>query len=130
MNKVSRRALADWAADQLLAGKPAKGVARHLAAVLAQNNMAGQIEFLVSDITWELEQRKALVVGKVTSAQPLSATAEKSLLAQLQKLTKATDVSLENNVDKSVLGGLRIETANHIWDQTISRKLAELREVF
>jgi F-type H+-transporting ATPase subunit delta len=130
MNKVSRRALARWAADQLTAGKSSASVAKQLAAALKESNMISQVEFLISDISWELEQRQTLAVGKVTSAHPLSRALEKALAAQIKKTTGAHDVVLEKNIDKSVLGGVRIETASRVWDATVSRKLAELKEVF
>lgn len=130
MTKVSRRALAHWAADQLTAGKPAASVAKHLAAVLKESNMTSQVGFLINDISWELEQRQALAVGKVTSARPLSRSLETALIGQIKKTTKARDVVLEKNIDKSVLGGVRVETSNHVWDATVARKLTELKEVF
>jgi F-type H+-transporting ATPase subunit delta len=130
MNRVSRRELAHWAAEQLAAGKSAPTVAKHLAAVLKESNMLGQVNFLISDITWELEQRQTLAVGKVTTASPLSSALEKALIGQIKKATKASEVVLEKNIDKSVLGGVRVETASHVWDGTVSRKLSELKEVF
>jgi F-type H+-transporting ATPase subunit delta len=130
MNKVSRRALANWAADQLISGKPAASVAKHLAAVLKQSNMAAQVGFLINDISWELEQRQALAVGKVTSASGLSKQLEDVLIGQIKKATGAKDVVLEKNIDKSVIGGVRIETASRVWDATVSSKLSELKEVF
>jgi F0F1-type ATP synthase delta subunit len=130
MNKISRRSLANWAAQQLVEGQSAASVAKHLAAVLSQSKMTTQVDFLVSDIVWELEQRNVLTVGKVTSARPISRQLETALKAQIKKATKSNDVILEKNVDKSVMGGVRVETSNHIWDQTVSRKLSELREVF
>jgi F0F1-type ATP synthase delta subunit len=55
---------------------------------------------------------------------------ETSLVSQIKQATGAKDVVLEKNIDKSVLGGLRVETASRVWDSTVSRKLAELKEVF
>jgi F-type H+-transporting ATPase subunit delta len=130
MSKISRRALAHWAADQLSAGKSAADVAKHIAAVLKQSKSGNQLDFLINDIAWELEQRQTLVVGKITSAHPISKQLESDIKSQLKKTTKSTTVTIENIVDKSVLGGARVETAQHVWDQTVSRKLAELREVF
>jgi F-type H+-transporting ATPase subunit delta len=129
MNKVSRRSLAHWAADQLVAGQTARSVAKDLAAVIHQQGMQEQLDFLIRDIIWELEQSKALAVGKVTSARPLSRQLEEALARQIKQVTGAKDVTLEKNIDKSVLGGIRVETANHVWDHSIARKLSELREV-
>jgi len=130
MNRVSRRSLAHWAADQLMAGQSAAAVAKHLAAVLKQAGMTHQAGFLIDDIAWELEQRRALAVSRVTSATALSGQVQQALIAQIKKATGARDVVLEKNIDKSVVGGLRVETSNHVWDSTIARKLTELKEVF
>jgi F0F1-type ATP synthase delta subunit len=130
MNKVSRRELSGWATDQLMAGKPAKDVAKHLAAVLQESKMQGQVDFLISDIKWELEQRKALVVGRVTSANALSKRLQDALIGQIKQATSSKDVVLENKIDKSVIGGLKVETASRVWDDTVARKLSELKEVF
>jgi F0F1-type ATP synthase delta subunit len=130
MSKVSRRSLAHWAASELASGKPAQNVARHLAAVLKESKMEKQIDFLVNDIAWELEHQKTLVIGKVTSAHQLSERLAGELAQQIKEITKAKNVVLVNNIDKSVIGGMRVETSNLVWDQTVSRKLSELREVF
>lgn len=129
MNKLSRRALAVWAADQLTTGLPAGSVAKQLAAVLVQSGMSEQAQFLINDVLWELEQRKELVIGRVTSAHKLSQPLESELLSEIKKATKAKHVTLEKNIDKSVLGGMRVETASRVWDHSVARKLSELREV-
>jgi F0F1-type ATP synthase delta subunit len=130
MNTISRRALARWAADQLSDGKSSALVAKHLAASLIESRMVNQAGFLIEDILWELEQRRTLAIGKVTSAHSLSVSLEKSLLAQIKKATGVNEVIIEKSIDKSVLGGVRVETSNHVWDSTIARKLVELKEVY
>lgn len=130
MNKTSRRSLARWAAAQIIDGQPAKTIARHLAAVLIENKQSEQAGFLLDDILWELEHAGVLAYAKVTSAQPLSKKLEAELRSQIKKAVKASDIMLENQVDKSAIGGLRVETAGKVWDQTVARKLTELKEAF
>lgn len=130
MSKISRRSLARYGADQLLAGTPAESVAKKLMAVLAEAGKIGEASFLLDDISWELEQRRALTIGKITSAHELSAKLQTELKAQLKKATGAKQVLIESSVDKSVHGGIRLQTATRIWDDTVARKLSELREVF
>jgi F-type H+-transporting ATPase subunit delta len=130
MSKVSRRSLAKWAADQLTAGKSAAYVSKHLAAALVESGMTDQVDFLLNDVLWELEQNKVLVVGKITSARQITRQLEDSLAQQIKKATGVESVVIEKNVDKSVLGGVRVETSSHIWDSTVLRKLSELKEVF
>ena len=130
MSKVSRRALASYAADQLLAGQSAKTVARSLAAEIHDSGSNIDPEFLFEDIAWELENRKALAIGHATSASALSAELETELTKHLKTVTKADKVVLEKHIDKSVIGGVRVETSGRVWDGTIQRALSELKEAF
>lgn len=130
MNKVSRRALSRYAADQLLAGHSAKAVAKSLAAQIVDSGNNIQPEFLLEDIAWELEDRQALAIGHVISATALTKELENALKAHLIKVTKAKEVVIESNIDKSVIGGVRIETSGRVWDGTVLRALSELKEVF
>jgi F-type H+-transporting ATPase subunit delta len=130
MSKISRRALANYSVERLLAGASARQTAKQVVAVLVESGRIADIDLLLEDIAWELERRQELAVGQVTTAQPLSAKLEAELKRQLKQATGAKEVLLEGSVDKSVLGGLRLQTASRVWDSTVLRKLSELREVF
>ncbi|HVO86128.1 MAG TPA: F0F1 ATP synthase subunit delta [Candidatus Binatia bacterium] len=130
MSKISRRALARYAADQLIAGRSAKLVAKQLSAQLIESGQAAQADLLLGDIAWELEQRQKLSSAQVTSSTPLSPQLEAALKTEIKKATGVEQVLLANTVDKSVIGGLRVETAGRVWDGTVSRKLDQLREAF
>jgi F0F1-type ATP synthase delta subunit len=55
---------------------------------------------------------------------------ETELKTALKKLVQVETVLLNNEVDKSVLGGVRIETPTRVWDSTVARQLRDLREAF
>jgi ATP synthase F1 delta subunit len=129
MSKISRRSLARYAADQLLAGKSAKLVAEALAAAVIENGQAGNTDYLLSDINAELENRRALTVGNVSSARPLTDDLRQQLSAQLKKATGAEAVLLNESVEPELIGGLRVETAGQVWDTSLRRKLQQLKEV-
>lgn len=130
MSKISRRALARYAVEELIAGKEADKVAKEMAAVMIEQEMASSIEFLLGDIAWELERRGELSIGRVISATPLPPLLKKALKDHIKKSTKVKDVMLEVKVDKSVLGGARVETPSKVWDGTIAKRLADLREAY
>jgi F-type H+-transporting ATPase subunit delta len=130
MSRVSRRALSRYAADQLQAGASAKTIASHLAAQIIESGHADQLEFLVGDIAWELEQRGELSISRAISAHPLSAQLKIQLKVQIKKATGTKDVLLEEQIDKSVIGGIRVETPGRVWDSTLVRQLANLKEAF
>ena len=130
MNKISRRALARYAADQLLAGKSAKSVARHLAAVMVETGKPGGADFLLGDIAAELEARHELAVVLAISASQLTPQLRTILKNQIKKATRTRAVLLEENIDRSMVGWVRIETPSRVWDYTVTRKLADLKEAF
>jgi ATP synthase F1 delta subunit len=129
MIKVSRRILARYAADRLLAGDSSKKLGDELVAVLNQQKMLGQTEQLTNDINYELEQRQELAVSRAASARPLSAETITEIERAIKQATGVKQVSLDTEVDKSLIGGLRVETAAQVWDETIKQKLANLRGV-
>lgn len=130
MSKLSRRAIANYTADELIAGTSASSLARRLAAVMTDAGLADQIDFLLGDVASELEKRGQLAVGQVTTATPLTKELESALKSQIKSAAKVNEVVLDQKIDKSVLGGLRVETSARVWDSTLSRKLNQLREVF
>ncbi len=130
MDKVSRRALARWAADQLQAGADPKQIGQKLASILVETGLKNQTEYLLDDILFELEDRQKLSTATVTTARPISKELEDQLREAIKKSTNTDQVLIENNVDKTVIGGVRIQTPTKVWDGTVSKKLADLREVF
>ena len=130
MTRFSRRSLAGYAADQLLAGESAKSIAKRLAAVTIEAGKIGDIDFLLGDIAAELEGRRELSVALATSASELTPQLRAALKNQVKKATYSRSVLLQERLDRSVLGGVRIETSARVWDNTVARKLADLREVF
>jgi len=128
MSKVSRRSMAQYAANQLISGKKVVDIAKRLASLLVESGRAGELEFLLGDIKWELERRGELAAASVTTAKPLTEILEAELKAQIKKALGTKEVQLEGKLDKSTLGGIRIETASRVWDSTVDRQLRDLRE--
>lgn len=129
MNKLSRRSLAIYATDQLLANKHLGTMAKELAAVLVASRRQNQAELLADDIAWELEHRGKVANAQVTSAHALSQQLHKQIVAHIKKAAGVDQVIIEETIDKSVIGGVRIDTAAHSWDKTLRRALTDIREV-
>jgi len=127
MSKLSRRQLARYGADQLLAGAPARTTARRLAAVLITSRRQNEAELLMDDIAWELEARGQLANARITSARRLTPALRQQLLKAVKQAAGVAAVNATEQVEPSLLGGLRVETARHNWDHTIARRLNELK---
>lgn len=130
MNKVSRRNLARYAADRLLSGEPAPEVAKAIASVLVQDKRFNEAELLMADINYELESRGKTATAQITTAHALTDKLRSEIKSLVKKASKVDEVILNEQVDKSVIGGVRIETATRIWDKTTARQINELREAF
>lgn len=130
MQKLSRRTLARYAADSLVAGHSVKELASQLSAVLIATKRSGQAGELIEDIAYELEDRGLYASATLTSATTLSETLKAELEKFIKSATGVSSVAIEEKLDKSVIGGVRIETAKHSFDQTIKRRLTDIREAF
>ncbi|MBA3757556.1 F0F1 ATP synthase subunit delta [Candidatus Saccharibacteria bacterium] len=130
MSKLSRRQLAIYAATQLLNGQPMKAVAQDLSAALVESGKQNEMELLISDVAWELENRGIVAQATITTATPISESLRHHLDKFIKQAAGVDNVVTKEQIDRSVLGGVRIETTSHLWDKTISRKLADIREVF
>ena len=130
MHNLSRRQLAGYAADRLLdKARPSK-VAQELAAILIASRRQNQAELLAEDIGWELERRGQAANAAVVSARGLSEQLRKDITAHIKKAAGVKQVIINEAVDPSVLGGVRIDTAAHSWDKTLRRKLTDIKEEF
>lgn len=130
MTNPSRRQLARYGAGQLAAKKPVSKVARELSSVLIVKKAQSETESLVSDIAWELETMGKAANTKVTTAFPLSTSLRSAIERFVKQAAKVDSVILDEQTDKSALGGLRIETSRQAWDKTIARALADIRKEF
>ncbi len=130
MNKVSRRNLARYAAKRLLGGEPAGEVAKAIAAVLVVDQRQNEVDLLLADINFELESRGHAATTQVTTAHDITDKLRNEISGLVKKATKVDQVILSEQVEKSVIGGVRIETATRVWDKTAVRQLNELKEAF
>lgn len=130
MIKISRRQLAVYATNELLDGTAPSKVALRLAAVLVEFKRAHEVDLLIQDINRELEVRGKLANANVTTATELSGSLQNELTKFIKLAAKVDQVTLNENIDKSLIGGVRVETAVHAWDKTVVGKLTQIREAF
>lgn len=120
--RLSRRKIATYAADQLLAGKTKADVLRSVAAYLVEAGRTREAILLVRDIEDVLASR-GHVVADVTSAHPLTTT----LKDEIKNLVGGDSLQIRELVDSGVLGGMKIDVPGKRFDGTIRRKLTALR---
>lgn len=119
--RVSRRALAQYAAERLLAGDAA--VIEELAALLVAEGRQRDVALLVRDIEGAMAERGTVVVT-VESARALDAATRRSIE---ELLGDATQIHLRQVVRPELIGGVKVTTPTQAMDATIAKKLDTLR---
>lgn len=117
--RLSRRRIAEYAADQLIAQK---NIVPDLARMLVNDVRTREVELLVRDIEAALAVR-GTVIATVTTARGL----DEDIKRAISELIGPGDVKLRERIEKSIIGGLRIDLPGQRLDATIKHKLAALR---
>ncbi len=120
--RLSRRKIAAYVADKLVAGDKPAAALKEAAAYLLETGRTREQELLVRDIEDALAQR-GVVVADVTSARALSG----GIKAEIAKLVGGKSLQLRERIDPSVLGGVRINVPGKQFDGTVRRKLTQLK---
>jgi F0F1-type ATP synthase delta subunit len=121
--KLSRRKIAAYCADELIAGRD---VMDQLAAYLAETGRTREADLVIRDIEAALADR-GLVVADVQSSQTLGDETKSAISSFLGNAMKAEKVVLRESVDESLLGGVRITAAGSELDATLRRRLNQLK---
>src|SRR6056300_1742846 len=73
---------------------------------------------------------KGVKVAQVTTAIPLSDEIEQKVLSKIKELTGSTKVTLENNIDESILGGFILRIGDLQYNASIANKLSKIKREF
>jgi F0F1-type ATP synthase delta subunit len=126
--KLSRRSLALYVADNLASTRRGD-IIQQLAAYLVENRRTKELELIMRDVAFYLAQR-GTVNATVITASELTAETQRAVEAFIAQQTGASQVSINSEIDPSVLGGLRISLPGQDFDQTIARQLTVLKTRF
>lgn len=74
------------------------------------------------------ENKKVFVNVKLTSAVPLSGEQKARILDKLEKRIGEATFFVTEAVDPKVMGGVRLESENHYFDNTIATKLKDMKK--
>lgn len=124
MAYFTRRRLAGYVSEQLIAGN--SQIIEQLAAYLHESGRAKEVDLLVRDIENALEER-GVVLAKTSSAFGLDDSTRLDVKAMLEKRYDSRNVLIEDVVDPTLLGGIKIRTAGEEFDRSLKRKINRLR---
>ena len=128
MRLVSRRKLAKYAAEQIMAGNDT--IIEEIASLLVYEKRQREIELLVRDVEAELAEHGE-IVASVESARKLDVDTkreiEKYLMSAVGANNNKSKVTLKESIDPTLIGGFKLRTPTATLDATIAKKLNDLR---
>ena len=128
MRLVSRRKLAKYAAEQIMAGNDT--IMEEIASLLVYEKRQREIELLVRDVESELAEHGE-IVASVESARKLDVDTkreiEKYLMSAVDTKSNKSKVTLKESIDPTLIGGFKLRTPTATLDATIAKKLNDLR---
>ena len=129
MAKLSRRAIAQYAATQLTKSDERSTFILQLAAYLVTTRRTKELSLIIRDIQFYLSEAGS-VSGSITSATELTLETKKAIETYIKQQTGATTVALDSLIDPSVIGGVKVNIPDYELDATVSRSLTVLRTRF
>lgn len=89
----------------------------------------GMHEFAGCEEAYRTAWNKAngVVEATVTTAKPLSDSQREALRARLVEMNGGKAVEITEAIDEKVLGGVVVEMNGRRWDNTVQRRLADIR---
>lgn len=103
-----------------------QGLTANFLGVLADNRRLEALESVIAAFREELRARRGEVEAKVQSAFALTPAQTKALQEQLSK-AMGTNVTLNVEVKKELLGGMVVTVGSRMIDDSVSRKLEKLQ---
>ncbi|MFA5931904.1 MAG: ATP synthase F1 subunit delta [Candidatus Paceibacterota bacterium] len=83
---------------------------------------------ILSHLNKIINEHEGRVVAKVSSADKINEKMKKELTATLAHRYKAKEIRIVENLDKRLLGGIKIEVNDEVIDLTMKNKIERLQE--
>ncbi|NER13219.1 ATP synthase F1 subunit delta [Leptobacterium flavescens] len=97
--------------------------------ILVDNKRIGILGAVAEKYSFLYDQLNGKEVAYVTTAVPLSGELEKKVLAKVKDLT-GNEVSIENKIDESIIGGFILRVGDLQYNASIANKLSSLKREF
>lgn len=121
MTKPSKQELAQIILD-LSSKVPQNRVAKSLASYLQQEKRTSELDAIMREAKFLRQKQLGVVEADVTTAFPIS----KSVELKIKKILGSKTL-LNETIDKNVIGGVRVETNDHVLDLTVRNRLNQLK---
>ena len=130
MAKITTKnvALAIYAASKNKSGAELTHVLESAMDFLKKKNLLSKAPEILKQLEFISDTEQGVIRAKVLSKKPLTKAATEQLESLLKKRHKAKSSVLEWQEDKTLIGGMRIETADEIMDLSLKNKVDQLQK--
>jgi F-type H+-transporting ATPase subunit delta len=127
VNPLISRAQAEKAMESVLAGINAGELTRKFMALLARERRLAILPAAIDAYLEQLAQSRGEQTAYVTSAQALSDTQKNMLASALAKAT-GRKTQIRTSLNPALLGGIQVRIGSTMLDNSVSGKLARVRQ--
>ncbi len=103
---------------------------KSLIQVLSNNQRTDILGNIAESYLQLYNEAQGVQIAKVTTAIPISAALEKEVLQKVEELTGSKQVTLENEVDESIIGGFILRIGDSQYNASIANQLGNLKREF
>lgn len=103
---------------------------KSLINLLVKNHRTNLLEDVSKNYINLYNGAKGVKVAQVTTAIPLSNELEEKVLTKVKELAGSSNVSLEKNIDASIIGGFILRVGDLQYNASIANKLASIKREF
>jgi ATP synthase F1 delta subunit len=129
VKKTSRATLVKNIVD-LLERHSSRKVSRAMAEYLLKNRRTSELQSILRDVSLARSRYKNIVEVSAITARPLAKNHESAVVSGVKRMyPKARKVIVNNKVDESLIGGVRLEFSDKQVDASVEGQVARLREL-
>ncbi|WP_155286001.1 ATP synthase F1 subunit delta [Lacticaseibacillus zhaodongensis] len=107
--------------------KDASQITQNLIQMVFDYGRIAALPAIIDNYEQQMRQDAGLVTGTVTTAVPMSNEQAAKLSAAIATKIGAKKAELKQNVDTSIIGGVRVEAANLVIDGTVRSRINKIR---
>lgn len=123
---LSRRRIAIAIARQLAGGVKLDEIVPKLAAYLIETKQVAHSDEIIGDVAYELSKLGSIDAA-VTTARPLTDELRELVRAYVKQTESVSSVTLTEQVDEALIGGIIVETPSKRLDASVISKLKQLK---
>jgi F0F1-type ATP synthase delta subunit len=127
MSNVSNAAIARALLADIANGTSMTDATSSLAAYLIEERRVNDVSAIVRDVERQLLVSRGELYVRATTATPLNSEMKDQIRAMFGSAEGVKKVIIEETIDKTVIGGVRCETAEKRLDLTVHRQLQRLK---